>query len=210
MSRFPRARNLAMFPVLFALLPLACSRPVDTAQADQRRAPFGDSENAPAGSPAGQPSAAEIEKSDSGLPFRGARTLPAGTLLTVRLKNAISTDNLGSSGNFDAVLDDAVLIAGSALLPRGASVAGRVESSQTSSLRNNRGYIRLTLDSVNVAGRDLPIQTSSLFVRGNLGDARSADGASSLQIVRLDSGRRLTFRLTEPAFISNPPDKPVP
>jgi len=199
-----------MFPVLFGLLPLACSRPVDTAQADQRRVPFGDGENAPAGSPVGQPSAAESEKSDSGLPFHGARTLPAGTLLTVRLKNAVSTDSLGSSGNFDAVLDDAVLIGGSALLPRGARVAGRVESSRTSGFENNRGYIRLTLDSVNVAGRDLPIQTSSLFVHGNLGETRSADGASSLQVVRLDSGRRLTFRLTEPLFIASPPDKAVP
>jgi len=205
MSRFPRARNLAIFPVLFALLPLGCSRPTDTAHADQHRVPFRDGENPAGDSDFAQPASAEKLQYDSGLPFRDSQTLPAGTLLIVRLKGPVSAGDSGSS-NFDGILDAEVVVEGAAVLPRGASVAGRVESTRTSELKANRGYVRLRLDSVNVGGRDLPIRTSSLFVRGNFGEA-STPQAGSLQVVRLSSGRRLTFRLSEPVFLASQPDR---
>jgi len=200
-----------MWPVLFALLPIACSRPADTAQADQHRVPFKEGENATGDSRLQQSSTAENEKlrPDRNLPFRDSQSLPAGTLVTVRLKNPIAADNPGFSGVFDAVVDEAVLVEGNELLPRGASVAGRVESARASGLHRNRGYVRLTLDSLNIAGRELPIQTASLFVRGNISATQVSEGISSPQVVRLESGRRLTFRLAEAVPIASPPDSPL-
>jgi len=191
MSRFPRARDLALWPVLFALLPIACSRPAWWNTDD--------------------PSSAEnkSQRISAAVPFDDSRSLPAGTLLTVRLKNQISADYPGFTGVFDAVVDEAILVEGNELLPRGAGAAGRVESARTSELKRNRGYVRLTLDSVNIQGRELPIQTASLFVHGNTGETQPSGNGNSPQVIRLASGRRLTFRLTEPLSITSPPDTPV-
>ncbi len=109
-------------------------------------------------------------KPETALPFHDPQNLPAGTLLTVRLKNPISAENPGANGTFEAVVDEPVVIEGNKLVPRGAIVAGRVESARASKLKRNRGYVRLALDSIHLAGANLPIQTSSLFVRGNAGD----------------------------------------
>ena len=180
-----------MWPVLFALLPIACSRPAGLNTYNSSTA-----EN-------------KSPRIATGVPFDDSRSLPAGTQLTVRLKNQITADNPGFSGVFDAVVDEAILVEGNELLPRGASVAGRVESARTSELRSNRGYVRLTLDSVNIRGRELPIQTASLFVHGNAIENQPSGSGPSPQVLRLASGRRLTFRLTEPLSIANPSDTPV-
>jgi hypothetical protein len=124
--------------------------------------------------------------------------LPVGTLLTVRLKNPISADNPGPSATFEAVLDEPVVIEGNALVARGANVAGRVEAARVSKVKGNRAYLRLTLNSIDVAGKDLPVQTSSLFARGT-----APDGDVSARVITLEKGRRLTFRLAEPVFVAN-------
>jgi len=210
MSRFPRARNLAVWPVLFALLTVACSRPGTdrAAQNNQHQVPLQDG-SADDSSSLGVPLAqGKNLKPESSLPFRDSVGLPAGTLLTVRLKTPISADSPGASGTFDAVVDEPVLVEGTTLLPRGASVAGRVESAHASALRRNRGYVRLTLDSITVGGQELRIQTASLFANGNAGETQSAAGDASPRVVRLESGRRLTFRLTESVLIASQPAMP--
>jgi hypothetical protein len=195
MSQFPRARDLALWPILFALLSAACSRPVGVRTGDSSQ-----------GAPAAEDRASQ---SESGVPFQDAQSLPAGTLLTVRLQGAIAADDSNASRAFDAVVDEAVLVEGTVLLPRGVSVAGRVESARASESRRNAGYVKLTLDSIKIAGREQPIQTSSLYVRGKADNTQVSRDGASLQIVRLEGGRRLTFRLTEPVPIANPPAPPV-
>jgi hypothetical protein len=136
-------------------------------------------------------------KPETGLPFRDDDSLPAGTLLTVRLKSAVAADSPGASGTFEAVMEDPVVIEGTALVPRGAGVEGRIESSRVSNLKQNRGYLRLTLDSIDVGGKDLPVQTSSLFVRGT-----TPDSSAKVIVINLEKGRRLTFRLAEPVYVT--------
>jgi hypothetical protein len=91
-----------------------------------------------------------------------------------------------------------------------------VESARVSDVRRDAGYVRLTLESIQIDGKDVPLQTSSLFARGTAGDASAvhpsagtADTsrigqshpaqprADQATIIRLKKGRRLTFRLTE-------------
>jgi hypothetical protein len=119
------------------------------------------------------------------------------------LKNPISADNPGGSGTFEAFVDEPVMVEGNALVPRGASVAGRVESARASRVKHNHGYVRLTLDSIDVAGKDLPVQTSSLFARGN-----APNGDASLSVLTLEQGRRLTFRLAQPVYVTGQQSSP--
>ena len=210
MNRFHRLQGLTMGTILLPFLWLAgCARPAEfqngesTAQAAQHQVPFHAENRADnSGDSATDDSGPNAEK---GLPFHDAKNLPAGTLLTVRLKGPISAENPSAHSTFEAVVDEPVVIDGNQLLPRGATVAGRVESARASNLKRNHGYVRLILDSIQVGGLSLPVQTSSLFVRGNAGrphlsQAEDSEGQGS--VIRLESGRRLIFRLTEPVFVA--------
>jgi hypothetical protein len=217
----PTIWRLAIWPLLLTMLlallgTAGCTRPAgpqsdDAAlHADQPPVPFHE-QGATArqgDSPATQESGRSAE---SGLPFHESQNLPAGTLLTVRLKTPVAAENPGANGTFEAVVDEPVVIEGNKLVPRGATVAGRVESARVSNGKRDHGYVRLALDSIHMGGVSLPIQTSSLFVRGNAGDAQAAShevapgetpNVASPVVIRLEKGRRLTFRLTESAYVA--------
>lgn len=179
------------------LLSSACSRSIrvpEEAATQENQAPFGTTQNSPS---AVQRTAHSAE---DGLPFDDAHNLPVGTLITVRLSDALTARAAGKASIFEAVLDQPVVIEGSAVLPQGAVVTGRVESARTSEMKPERGYVRLALVSLHVGGIDVPLQTASLFARRVPGDA-------SLSTVRLEKGRRLTFRLTEPISLIPQPTK---
>lgn len=189
---------------------LGCSPPAglqssnDTTQSDQHPVPFRD-EGAKPGSSDSSSSQENDAKSETPLPFHDPQNLPAGTLLTVRLKNPVFAENLNARGTFDAVVDQPVVVDGNQLLPQGTLVSGRVESARASHLKRNRGYLRLTLESIHLAGSNVALQTSSLFVGGNAGvvaepPAQSATAPET--VVRLERGRRLVFRLTEPVYVA--------
>jgi hypothetical protein len=202
MGRFRGLRDLTV-PTLLSLLLLAgCSRPAGIAADDattstDQQVPFHEDGSTTASSANVTPISKkdEVQKPETELPFRDAESLPAGTLLTVRLKNPISAENPVAKGTFEAVLDEPVVSEGNTLVPRGIPVAGRVESAHASKVKRNRGYLRLTLDFIGLAGKDVPIQTSSLFARGIAPD-------SDPSAVTLEKGRRLTFRLAEPVLIA--------
>jgi len=52
--------------------------------------------------------------------------------------------------------------------------------------------VRLALDSIHLGGVDVPVQTASLFTRQN---------PESDDLIRLEDGRRLTFRLTGSVYL---------
>ena len=226
MHRFRRAlslrtgltTSLTIGPMLLALLwTVGCERPTavqtaDAAPAEQHPVPFHAAPDASDATSDGSQSSQANRETE--LPFQDAKNLPAGTLLTVRLRSPISAENSGAKGTFEAVIDEPVVVEGNKLIPRGASVAGRVESAQTSNLRHNRGYVRLALDSIHFAGANLSVQTSSLFVKGSASAGLDVQGrvedsrgdVPSNQppagVIRLEKGRRLTFRLTEPVYVA--------
>lgn len=195
---------MAAWPLLFVLMSLSCSRPAlkpeGSTQTDQRQVPFqGGATTATESSTATPAEPGKDPRTESDLPFRDSQDLPAGTLIPVRLKDAISATS-DSSETFNAVVDEPVEVEGSTLLPRGAGVEGRVEAAHASQLKRDRGYIRLTLDAIDIAGHQVPVQTASLFVHGEADHAANSDDRAAGGI-RLESGRRLTFRLIEPVPI---------
>jgi hypothetical protein len=197
--------------MLLALLDAGgCARPAalqsgGSAPAGQKQVPFHDEEGKPPDTRASDlPATQDNSASENGLPFHDPQNLPAGTLLTVRLKSPISAGSQGARGTFEAVVDEPVVIEGNKLIPRGAVVAGRVESARTSNLKRNRGYLRLALDSIRVRGLNLPVQTSSLFVRGNAGEIEphASEDSGGSAVIHLEKGHRLTFRLTETVYVA--------
>jgi hypothetical protein len=204
MRQFPRFRGLTLGTVLLALLGTTGCAPPDalpsadgTGQPEHHKVPFHEADEKTS-SP--NPSAVRDTgpKADADLPFQEPQNLPAGTLLTVRTKNPISAENRNANGTFEAMVDQPVVIDGNLLVPLGAMVSGRVESAQASNLKGNRGYVRLTLESIQLAKSNVPVQTSSLFVRGRAGQTQAPQNP----MVRLEKGRLLVFRLTEPADVA--------
>jgi len=203
MKRFGGIQGVWTGVLAVALLGMAaCSRSVDVpteeGTAPTGQTPFHDDAPQPASDLADYyPSSNSRTASANSLPFQDSQSLPAGTLLIVRLQGPISITKSGVHEPFECSLDEAVLIDGNTVIPRGATVTGRVESARTSNLKPNRGYLRLALESVHMAGLDVPLQTASLFVR------QSPQGDPSGTQVRLEKGRQLTFRLREPVFSSS-------
>jgi hypothetical protein len=157
------------------------------------------------------------------VPFRSgsSRTLPAGTLLTVQLGSSLSADTAGAGDEFTASVAAPLAIDGDVLVKSGTVVTGRIESIQSPSglpavrpgLVSGTGYFQLTLSRIAVDGRQLAVQTSSLFARGTprtpsssdqgtLSDTRSQAG--HVHGIQVRKGRQLTFRLTAPVALDVP------
>ncbi len=128
-------------------------------------------------------------------PFENSQILPAGSLLTVTLKEPMVA-RTGFKDSFEALVDDPVTVDGNVVIPRGASVSGRIESAGVSNVQPNRGFVRLALESVRADNANLRVQTASLFAR-QLPQTNAKSSA-----IRLEKGRRLTFRLTEPIYFA--------
>lgn len=198
----PQARTLV--PLLVSLCCIGCARPLGNQQGSAKSSqsvPFRDTADTTQAAPASG-SALAVPSEGSGppreVPFH-PQNLPSGTLLNVRLNDAVSASRPGTSTSFTATLDEPVTIDGRTVLPRGAVVAGQIESAQPSDLSARRGHVRLVLNSIQVSGRDLPITTSTLFARGAIREPSDRNRGATVQ---LEPGRRLTFRLAEPLALS--------
>ena len=201
MGEFRKPRMRIMFALSVLALAAGCSRSLrvpdgGSNQADQ--APFRTTGAAGGTLPAGRQDARFQEDR---LPFDDAQGIPAGTLLTVRLKGALTSAVSGGNDLFNASVDEPVVIDGNTIVPRGTGVVGKVESVRTSALKPDRGYFRLALQSVHLGGLDVPVQTASLSAR------QGPSAAPERSTVRLEDGRRLTFRLMEPIALNPRPTR---
>jgi len=78
-----------------------------------------------------------------------------------------------SGDPFEAVLDEPVIVQGQTIAPRGSAVTGRVVAAKSSGRLHDPGYLRLTLASITVKGKALPVQTSSIFLKGGSHEKRN-------------------------------------
>ncbi len=95
-------------------------------------------------------------------------TIPTGTLLTVRLLQTISSRSAHSGQEFEAELAAAVLIQGNAVFPKSSRLHGHVVSARESGRLHDPGYLRLTLDAIQMPdGRWINIETTSVAAEGH-------------------------------------------
>jgi hypothetical protein len=102
------------------------------------------------------------------LPFAAGKTLvvPANTAVYIRLQQAISSSTAQAGQDFAAVLDEPLVVDGQTFAPQGTLVTGKVVAARESGHLHNSGYLRITLSSMTVNGKSVPLQTNSVFVSG--------------------------------------------
>ena len=102
-------------------------------------------------------------------------SIPAGTPITVRLQSSVSSASSQSGDSFESALDEPVVINGQTVAPRGATVTGKVVEAKASGHLQDPGYLRLTLTAISIDAKLLPIQTSSIFVKGGSHEKRNLE-----------------------------------
>jgi hypothetical protein len=102
------------------------------------------------------------------LPFVEGKPLvvPANTAIYVRLQQSLSSATAQSGQNFSAVLDEPLVVDGQTLAPQGTAITGKVVAVRESGHLNNAGYLRITLSTLTLNGKSVPLQTNSVFVSG--------------------------------------------
>jgi hypothetical protein len=165
-----------------------------------------------------QPRSTGISPSQSLVP--SATNLPEGTPISVRLQTAVSSASSHGGDKFYAVVDEPVVIDGQTLVAPGAPATGRVlEVKAAGSSRDNSsesprdsslepGYVRIVLVNLNVGGKAVAIETSSIFAKGGSREERNpaTRAASGVQRTERDKNgkdvefgidRHLNFRLAQ-------------
>jgi hypothetical protein len=92
--------------------------------------------------------------------------IPSGTAITVRLQNAVSSATSRPGDEFEASLDQPIMVDGQTVAPEGTHVLGRVVAARHSGRLMHPAYLRIVLSSVNLNGKPVPIQSSSVIVAG--------------------------------------------
>jgi hypothetical protein len=133
-----------LIAVVLLVFTAGCSRLPDNAQA------------------AGDPDAQNAQ----GAPFAPTLTIPDGTPIAVRMQETVSSASARPGEQFDAVLDDPILVDERTVVPRGVPVVGRVVEARHSGHLNHSGYLRITLVSITIQDKPVPVETSSLFMAG--------------------------------------------
>jgi hypothetical protein len=91
-----------------------------------------------------------------------AATLPAGTSVKVRLQNSVSSAKAKSGESFEAVLDEALVVNGKTVAPKGATVKGTVAKAVPSGRLKTPAELYLRLKSIEVGGKAYTIRTASV------------------------------------------------
>ncbi len=146
--------------LLLTLVLAGCSRQSGPAASDNSGMPF----DRPADKKGVSPTASLLPAS-----------IPAGTPIAIRLQSSVSSASSQSGDSFEAALDEPVVINGQAVAPRGATVTGKVVEAKASGNLQDPGYLRLTLTAISIDAKLLPIQTSSIFVKGGSHEKRNLE-----------------------------------
>ncbi len=149
-----------------------------------------------------QPGSGGISPSQSLIPFN--TQLPEGTSISVRLQSPLSSKSSRTGDRFDAILDQPVEVDGLTLLASGTPATGHVleaRSARSTGSSPEDGYLRLVLVSLNVGGRTIMIETSSIFAKGGSREERNPSTgtapAGTQKDIVLGVDRHFNFRLAQ-------------
>jgi hypothetical protein len=93
-------------------------------------------------------------------------TLPANTVLSVRLTEAIDVDAAQAGGKFKSLLDDPVMIGGKIIVPRGAAVELQATKVEQAGKMKGSDKITLKANAVSFGGRRFDIVTTYVEEKG--------------------------------------------
>jgi hypothetical protein len=152
-----RSRFLAIsIAIYLSLAVLACSK----APTDNAANPSAD--NSAGAAPGMADKAGNAGKSEKTKPEVKAVVVPAGTVLTVRLGNAVGSKISSPGQSFTASLAQPIEIQGKQVVPAGASATGTVVDAQPLGRFKGGARLKIKLDSININGADRQVETSSV------------------------------------------------
>jgi len=114
--------------------------------------------NPPAGPSSGQPPFTEKASTP--------QIIPAGAAIYIRLQQPLSSATAQTGQTFSAVLDEQLTVENRTVAPQGSAITGKVVTARESGRLHNSGYLRITLSSITVNGKALPLETNSVFISG--------------------------------------------
>lgn len=104
----------------------------------------------------------ENMRSEAAKPAPVPVVIPAGTVLTVRLGQAVGSKISQAGQTFTATVAHPVEVSGRTMIPSGATATGTVVDAKPLGRFKGGASLTLKLTSVNVHGTDHPIETSSV------------------------------------------------
>ena len=128
--------------------------------------------------------------------YSSGGTVPAGTVLVVRTLLAVSSvDAPGTAVPVELV--DNVTVNGKVVLPAGAKLNGKVQTSRRTVHSSQR--LTVNLVSITVGGHSVPIKTTGAYQVTNENFRSARHG---IPVGRVDytvpTGRKMTFHLAQP------------
>jgi hypothetical protein len=92
--------------------------------------------------------------------------IPSGTAITVRLQSSVSSATSHAGDEFDATLDQPLVVDGKTVAAEGTQVTGRVLAARHSGRLRHPGYLRIALSSLTLNGKAVPVRSSSVSIAG--------------------------------------------
>jgi len=92
--------------------------------------------------------------------------IPAGTTITVRLQQNLSSSTAAPGQSFEAVLEQPLVSGDRVVVPAGTLVKGHVVSAHRSGRLHHPGRLGLTLDSLIIDNRVVPVVTTAVVAHG--------------------------------------------
>lgn len=126
--------------------------------------PASDTTTSDANNPSGAPTVSGNMASDSRPAPEETRPIvvPAGTVLTVRLGETLSSKTSEAGQSFSATVATPVEVGGKTVIPSGATASGTVVAAHAAGKFKGASLLQIKLDAINVNGRRHAIQTSSV------------------------------------------------
>ena len=95
-----------------------------------------------------------------------AQTIPAGTHITIRTAQEVSSGTAKVGDRFDATLTHALTVGGKTLAKAGAPARGKVTLAKSSGRLHAPGQLSVRLTSIEVNGKMVPVSTGSYHIEG--------------------------------------------
>ncbi len=94
-------------------------------------------------------------------------SVPAGTVLTVRLGHALASDQSRPGDEFEATLTKPVSFGGEVAIPEGARIIGKVVDARAAASLDGTARLRLTLNRVVINGWNYEVDTTDVAEYGS-------------------------------------------
>jgi hypothetical protein len=146
-----------------SLAVVSCSKKPEqpTTTNEQNQQTTGSEANKPEA--ANKPGAEKAPMAEAGKPEAAKRiVVPAGTVITVRLGQAVGTKISESGQTFSATIAEPVEVNGRTLIPSGAESSGTVVNAKPAGRFKGGSVLQLKLDSVTINGRPHRVETSAV------------------------------------------------